>query len=73
MSMYGSVTDAQIFSRELSDQEMKDVTTCSAFPNGDVLSWESEPWILKSPLQSSEEELLDLEEAVKQLKQVSIS
>ena len=64
MSMYGSVTDAQIFSRELSDQEMKDVTTCSAFPNGDVLSWESEPWILKSPLQSSEEELLDLEKDI---------
>ena len=28
MSMYGSVTDAQVFSRELSDQEMFDVTTC---------------------------------------------
>ena len=28
MSMYGSVTDAQIFSKELSDQEMIDITTC---------------------------------------------
>ena len=28
MSMYGSVTDAQVFSRELSDQEMVDMTTC---------------------------------------------
>lgn len=28
MSMYGSVTDAQVFSRELSVQEMVDMTTC---------------------------------------------
>ena len=28
MSMYGSVTDAQVFSRELSDQEMVDITSC---------------------------------------------
>ena len=28
MSMHGSVTDAQVFSRELSDQEMVDMTTC---------------------------------------------
>ena len=28
MSMYGSVTDAQIFSRELSYQEMVDITSC---------------------------------------------
>ena len=28
MSMYGSVTDAQVFSRELSDQEMVDMTSC---------------------------------------------
>ena len=28
MSMFGSVTDAQVFSRELSDQEMIDITGC---------------------------------------------
>ena len=28
MPMYGSVTDAQVFSRELSDQEMVDMTSC---------------------------------------------
>ena len=28
MSMFGSVTDAQVFSRELSDQEMVDMTSC---------------------------------------------
>ena len=28
MSMYGSVTDTQVFSRGLSVQEMVDITTC---------------------------------------------
>ena len=28
MSMYGSVTDAQVFSRELSVEEMVDITSC---------------------------------------------
>ena len=32
MSMFGSVTDAQVFSRELTDNEMVEWTTCrSAF------------------------------------------
>ena len=61
MSMYGSVTDAQVFSRELTDQEMVDMTTCKAFLKGDMIQWETESWDLKSPLQSSEEEMLDLE------------
>ena len=28
MSMYGSVTDAQVFSRELSNQDMVDIISC---------------------------------------------
>lgn len=28
MSMFGSVTDAQVFGRELSDGEMIDITGC---------------------------------------------
>ena len=28
MSMYGHVTDAQVFSRDLTDQEMIDITNC---------------------------------------------
>ena len=28
MSMFGSVTDAQVFSRELTDKEMMDITGC---------------------------------------------
>ena len=31
MSMYGSVTDAQVFSRELSVEEMVDITSCRLY------------------------------------------
>ena len=65
MSMYGSVTDAQVFSRELSVKEMADYTTCRATSlTGDIITWEKESWTLKSPLQTSEEEILDLEKDI---------
>ena len=32
MTMYGSVTDAQVFSRELSTEEMVDITSCRSVP-----------------------------------------
>ena len=64
MSMYGWVTDAQVFSRELSSQEMVEVASCRQFPQGDILSWDREPWVLRSPWNRSEAELLDLERDV---------
>ena len=64
MTMYGSVTDAQVFSRELSTEEMVEVTSCRQFPQGDILSWDREPWVLRSPWNRSEAELLDLERDV---------
>merc|ERR1712241_81423 len=64
MSMYGSVTDAQMFSRELTDKEMTDVTSCKSFLNGDIIQWDRESWQLKSPFQTSKEEVLDLEKDV---------
>ena len=81
MSMYGSVTDAQVFSRELSSQEMVDITSCRSgelhctvpaelmivfrsFPQGDIISWDREPWSLRSPWNRSEAEMLDLEKDV---------
>ena len=83
MSMYGSVTDTQVFSRGLSVQEMVDITTCRSqqyleihtnlicllsisisisrsFPEGDIISWDREPWRLRSPWNRSEAEVLDL-------------
>ena len=32
-----------------------------SFPNGDIISWDREPWALRSPWNRSEPELLDLE------------
>ena len=64
MSMFGSVTDAQVFSRELSTEEMVEVTSCRQFLQGDILSWDREPWVLRSPWNRSEAELLDLERDV---------
>ena len=62
--MYGSVTDAQVFSRALSVKEMKDYTLCKGSFSGDLITWDREPWVLKSPLQTSEVEMLDFERDV---------
>ena len=64
MSMYGSVTDAHMFSRELTDQEMMDFTTCQSSLKGDISAWDSEQWRLISPKESSEIEFLDLEKDI---------
>ena len=85
MSMYGSVMDGQVFSRELSSQEMVDITSCRyvllynlhshhwkllfklfsrSFPQGDIISWDRDPWVLRSPWNRSEAEMLDLESDV---------
>ena len=64
MSMYGEVTDAQMFSRELTDKEMMDFTGCRSSLAGDMISWETEPWTLTSPGSSSQMELLDFERDV---------
>ena len=64
MSMYGSVTDGQVFSRELSVEEMVEVTSCRQFPQGDIISWDRDPWVLRSPWNRSKAEILDLEKDV---------
>ena len=64
MSMFGQVTDAQVFGRELTDREMIDITGCRSALTGDIISWETEPWTLTSPGRSSRLELLDYERDV---------
>ena len=80
MSMFGSVTDAQVFSRELTDREMIEMTDCRfvqqnksschlnfpirTFLTGNILSWERETWNLTSPNNSSQLEILDFEKDV---------
>ena len=86
MSMYGSVTDAQVFSRELSDEEMIEITSCKyvfinehqsilyfrKFPKGDIISWEREAWNLTTPWNSSEMEILDFEKDVCNMKEKAL-
>ena len=64
MSMYGSITDVQVFSRNLSLEEMVAFTTCSQLLRGEIISWQSTNWRLASPLNSTEVEVLDFEKDV---------
>ena len=40
----GYLTNVQIYSRLLSNQEMKDITTCRMFLPGDYISWQNMSW-----------------------------
>ena len=45
-SMYGRVTDVQIFGNVLSDTELEEITGCRARREGDVLSWDTAKWVI---------------------------
>ena len=45
LSMYGRVTDLQIFGRVLPDGVMKAITGCEKRMKGDLLSWDDTAWI----------------------------
>ena len=59
LSMYGRVTDLQIFGRILSDQEMEEITGCKSRKDGDILSWDSARWIMSGTNQNITKESLD--------------
>ena len=40
----GFMTNVQIYSRLLSNKEMKDITTCQVFIPGDYISWQKIKW-----------------------------
>ena len=61
MSMYGSVTDGQVFGRTLEDEEMKDITSCKSDLTGDISNWQGHKWELKSPYNTTEMEVYDFE------------
>ena len=44
-SMYGRVSDVQMFSRILADEEMIEITGCKSRAEGDILAWSSTNWI----------------------------
>ena len=63
-SMYGRVTDVQMFSRILSDEEMEDISGCKRRGVGDILDWDSASWIKRGPKQTIRRENLDFEKFV---------
>ena len=63
-TMFGEFTDLQMFGRTLTSGEMIDITGCDIKRNGDIISWESEEWILNGTKKTSKEEILNFEEEV---------
>ena len=47
MSMYGKVTDLQMYSQVLSDQDMELITNCKKRMAGDILSWDKTDWVTR--------------------------
>ena len=47
-----------------SELIMSCLKTARSFPQGDIISWDREPWSLRSPWNRSEAEMLDLEKDV---------
>ena len=63
-SMYGRITDVQIFSRLLSENEMEEISGCKRREEGDLLSWDATQWLRRGPKQDIREEMLDFTENV---------
>ena len=59
MSMQGEITDFQIFSRILSESEMKEVTGCKNRMVGDIIDWDKTVWISNSSLDTITRDALD--------------
>ena len=60
-SMYGRVTDVQMFGRILSDGDMKALTGCQLRKQGDLLSWDDVEWILSGGKKNIKRENLEWE------------
>ena len=58
-SMYGRVTDVQIFGKTLSENEMIAVTNCDISLHGDILRWDNTTWIRSGTKKNIKEESLD--------------
>ena len=49
-NLSGYLTNIQIYSRLLSNEEMRDITTCKLFLPGDYLSWQTTKWMSNKEL-----------------------
>ena len=64
LSMYGRVTDLQIFGRTLSAGIMEVITGCEERVKGDLLSWDDTTWIRGGTKQDIKKENLDWKRTV---------
>ena len=64
MSMYGSATDAHVFGRALSDEEMIGWTSCDLPIEGDIISYRTAKWTLRSPYNTTVKEVMDLKKDI---------
>ena len=64
MSMYGSVTDVQVYSQTLEDNQMEDITSSNSDLEGHIINWENNVWSLKSPYNTTEMDVFDYEKDV---------
>ena len=63
-SMYGRISDVQMFSRVLTDMELIEITGCKSRAEGDLLSWNSTNWIKSGPNLSIKKEVFDWEKVI---------
>ena len=57
MSMHGRVTDLQMYSKELTEEDMKMITNCEDRTEGDVISWGNTEWVVSGKNKTLEETL----------------
>ena len=63
-NLQGRVTDAQLWRKTLSLEEMTEITNCASFPEGNLLAWNDQDWMLNSSRATATEEDLDLQDEV---------
>ena len=60
-SMYGRITDIQIFSSVLPNSDLERITGCQDMRQGDVLRWDNTQWVMTGAKTNIKKERLELE------------
>jgi hypothetical protein len=60
-SVLGSFTDFNVWDKVLTEQEMRDFTSCSYFMQGSLIPWNSEDWEFTGEIEPTEYEVGEVE------------
>ena len=63
-SMYGRVSDLQIFGSVLTDDDMRKITGCEDRSTGDILNWDTTKWETSGVSQDIRKESLDWKDII---------